>query len=107
MFKFNKHFIVEYLNALIHGLIAVQDQYPYTKKYTPCLISFNVGDLLRCKCSSKETQIFALHDELKLRDSGDFKIIRIKNKLKKETKDILINLLYRNLVVVEVQLAIK
>ena len=36
-----------------------------------------------------------------------FKIIRVKNKLDMPTKDILINVLYRNILVIEVQLAVK
>ena len=30
------------------------------KKYIPSLITFKIGDLLRCKCSSKEYEITAL-----------------------------------------------
>lgn len=36
-----------------------------------------------------------------------FKIVRVKNKLKECTKDILINILYREKLLVEIQLAIK
>ena len=35
------------------------------------------------------------------------KIIRVKNKLEKITKDILINILYKKTIVIEIQLAIK
>jgi hypothetical protein len=51
-------YIVIYLNKLIHGLLKVAN-----KRYAlldngnwpspPCLLSFKIGDLLRCKCSSK------------------------------------------------------
>ena len=36
-----------------------------------------------------------------------FKIVRVKNKLDMPTKDILINVLYRNIIVIEIQLAVK
>lgn len=35
------------------------------------------------------------------------RIIRVKNRLNKGNKDILMNLLYRNEIIVEIQLAIK
>ena len=68
MFKFNKYFIIEYLNALIHGLAFVSKKYcsaggqnvenlkipAWKKKTTPVLISFKIGDLLRSKFSSNE-----------------------------------------------------
>lgn len=38
---------------------------------------------------------------------SDFKIVRIKNRLEKGTKDILINILYRKSVLVEIQLAVS
>ena len=31
---------------------------------TPELITFNIGDLLRCKCTSKEDEIIALYKEI-------------------------------------------
>ena len=36
-----------------------------------------------------------------------FKIVRLKNRIEKGTKDILINLLYNSQLVIEMQLAIK
>lgn len=77
--------------------------------FIPELVSFRVGDILRCRCTSKEKEIIALYTELermsRKKDSG-LKIMRIKNRLEKGTKDILINFLYKNMILVEMQLAI-
>ena len=40
-------------------------------------------------------------------DQQNFKILRVKNRLSKGNKDILVNLLYKNKILVEIQLAIK
>ena len=40
-------------------------------------------------------------------DQQNFKILRVKNRLSKGNKDILLNLLYKNKILVEIQLAIK
>ncbi len=54
-------YIVLYLNRIIHGLLTVskklyETKLSTTKKWTspPDLITFKIGDLMRCKCSSKE-----------------------------------------------------
>jgi hypothetical protein len=53
--------IIIYLNKLIHGLlnaaIKLFDQYDDPENIwtsPPNLLSFKIGDLMRCKCSSKE-----------------------------------------------------
>jgi hypothetical protein len=53
--------IITYLNKLIHGLLKAAkelfEQYndPENKWTSPLnLLSFKIGDLMRCKCSSKE-----------------------------------------------------
>ena len=58
-----------------------------------------MGDLLRSKCSSKESEITALYRELlKINHHQPdlLKITKVKNRLKNVTKDILINMVYRN-----------
>jgi hypothetical protein len=54
-------YIVIYLNRLIHGLLKVSKQLYDERLSTkarwtspPDLLTFKVGDLMRCKCSSKE-----------------------------------------------------
>lgn len=64
---------------------------------------------MRCKCSSKETEISAIYKEI-MRIShsnpGLWKVNRIKNRLAQGTRDILINLVYRDKMIVEVQLQV-
>ena len=50
MFKNNKVYVIKYLNRLIHGLLKTGDWWGGK----PQLVSFRVGDLLRCRCTSKE-----------------------------------------------------
>ena len=59
MFKNNKFYVMKYLNRLIHGLLSVT-----RSKTHPQLVSFRVGDLLRCRCTSKENEIIALYNEI-------------------------------------------
>ena len=134
MVKNNKNYLVNYLNALIHGLLSATQKYTYyilsEKHYReedkieefieeckkkaekemkkiqdshrasiPVLISFKIGDLLRSKCSSKENEIISLYNELlKINhyDPNLLKIVKVKNRLAHVTKDILVDLLYRN-----------
>lgn len=53
------------------------------------LITFNVMDLLRCKCVGSKKQVKRIYDELARSEYCE--IIRVKNKLHEGTKDILIN----------------
>ena len=81
-----------------------------SNKQIPSLITCRVGDLLRCKCSSKEYEISALFTELErihYFHPETLKIVRIKNRLHKGTRDILINLKYKGMMLVEMQLAIN
>ena len=64
-------YIVIYLNRLIHGLLTVSKQLYEEKLSTkarwsspPDLLTFKVGDLMRCKCSSKEREILHIYKEL-------------------------------------------
>ena len=69
MLKNEKYYIINYLNALIHGLLSATQKFigktkieEQEKQNIPQLVSFRVGDLLRCKCTSKETEIIALYN---------------------------------------------
>jgi hypothetical protein len=55
-------YIILYLNRLIHGLLTVSHEF-HNKEVDkswqdwpapPNLVTFKIGDLIRCKCSSKE-----------------------------------------------------
>ena len=71
MLKSVKNYLINYLNALIHGLLRVSKKYVFLlknvdkvteeKKFMPQLITFKCDDLLRCRCTSKETEIIALY----------------------------------------------
>lgn len=70
---------------------------------------FKIFDLLRCKCISKESEVVYLIRRLneKSNDPADpFKIIRIKDRLRNGTRDILINAQLRKGLVCEIQLAV-
>ena len=102
----SKVYLVGYLNALIHGILkAAKEEHIKAQ-----LISFNIGDLMRSRCYSKEKEIIGLYHEL-LRIHHHrpeiFKIVTVRNRLSGVTKDILINILYRNKIVIEMQLGIK
>ncbi len=65
---------------------------------------------MRCKCSSKQREILHIYKQLQTisqRDPRKIKIIRVKNRLKLGTNDILINILYKNKYLCEIQLAVK
>lgn len=64
-------------------------------------------DLVRCKCSSKEKEILKIYHELikKCEENENMSLVRVVNRLRKGTNDILINIMYRG-VLCEVQLAV-
>lgn len=99
-------YILLYLNRLIHGLLKVSKRV-YDKELIgrarwtspPNLISFKIGDLMRCKIGSQEKEILKLFKHLadvSEKNPQVFKIIRIKNRLKEGTNDILMNVRYKN-----------
>lgn len=110
-------YIVLYLNRLIHGLLTVSKELYENRLSTkarwtsaPDLITFSIGDLMRCKCSSKEREILMIYKELETlseTNSDIIKIIRVKNRLKLGTNDILINILFKQKYLCEIQLAVK
>ena len=59
--KNNVNYLITYLNALIHAINKAVRKYKFfedkitkTSETIPAFISFKIGDLLRCKCESKE-----------------------------------------------------
>lgn len=110
-------YILLYLNRLIHGLLKVSKRV-YDKELIgrarwtspPNLISFKIGDLMRCKIGSQEKEILKLFKHLadvSEKNPQVFKIIRIKNRLKEGTNDILMNVRYKNVFICEAQLAVN
>jgi len=74
------------------------------------LITFKVSDLMRCKCSSRESEILRILSIIKKlgEEKQDlFKIVRIKDRLEMNTRDILINILFMNKILCEIQLAVN
>ena len=107
--------IVEYLNKVIHSLLTVSKHFheyimdPKKRNqseksnwpFPPNLISFKLGDLMRCKFSSKQKEIIKVYNEMIAMSHSKqygqkFKIVRIKNRLKDSTNDILINIRFNN-----------
>jgi hypothetical protein len=69
------------------------------------LITFNVLDILRCRCVGSKQDVKRIYQTLV--SSQEFEIIRVKNKLNESTRDILINFKPRNsFLVCEMQLAL-
>jgi hypothetical protein len=73
------------------------------------LITFKISDLFRCKIKSKEAEIVRIFKKIKqISEKGEpFKIVRIKDRLNLGTRDILINILFMNLFLCEIQLAVE
>lgn len=65
---------------------------------------------MRCKCSSRLSEILRILGIIK--KIGDerqdlFKIVRIKDRLEMNTRDILINILFMNKILCQIQLAVN
>jgi len=63
------------------------------------LLSFKLGDLMRCKYSSKEREVIKIYkeiDRLSKTNPQKFKVVRIKDRLKSGTNDILINVKFND-----------
>jgi hypothetical protein len=76
----------------------------------PNLLSFKVGDLLRCRIASHEKEIVRIYEELQTmsdKSPEKLKIIRVKNRLKSGTNDLLVNVRYNNAFTAELQLKVK
>jgi hypothetical protein len=111
-------YLIAYLNRLLHGLMSVARRF-YEKGQLaglsnwpapPNLLSFTLGDLMRCKVSSKEKEILRIYEQMRqlsLRYPEKLKIVRVKNRLNLSTNDILLNVRFNGLILCEVQLAVK
>jgi hypothetical protein len=104
-------YIILTLNRLIHGLLLVSKQF-FEKEVKehgwedwpspPNLITFKVGDLMRCKCASKEEEILTILRaivEISKDDPDRLRILRIKNRLRLGTNDILMNLKFNDTII--------
>jgi hypothetical protein len=100
-------YIISYLNKLIHTLsfIGRELHREYDLEHTqnwktpPNLLTLRQGDLMRCKCSSREAEILMLYQSLQTMSRqapNKIKIIRVKNRLRQGTNDILINFRFKN-----------
>ena len=74
------------------------------------LITFKIGDLMRCKCVSNEAEIIRILKVVKQMsercDTNLIKIIRVKDRLETGTRDILINFMFDGIIPCEMQLAV-
>lgn len=65
-------YIILYLNRLIHGLLIVSKYFYEVHidkswdmwQSPPNLVTFKIGDLMRCKCSSREKEIIRIYKEI-------------------------------------------
>lgn len=79
-----------FLNTTLQYLNLIRKQYqPDEPESNIDLITFNVLDVLRCKCIGSKHDIKRIYNQLVA--SKDFEVIRVKNKLNESTRDILIN----------------
>ena len=100
-------FIIDYLNSLIHGLLraaknAQNNLDVFQKLIIPVplnLLSFKISDILRCRYVSREIEVLRVFREIRKMSEQNpdmFKIIRVKNRLKLSTNDIMINIRLNN-----------
>ena len=78
--------------------------------YPPNLISLKIGDLLRCRIFSKQNEIKAIYELLQMiseKQPQKLRIIRVKNRLKLGTNDLLVNVRFNNTLTAEIQLKVK
>jgi hypothetical protein len=98
-------YIIAYLNRLIHGLLTVALKFGKNRSVKMNewssnlnLVTFQVMDILRCRCASGEKEILKVYNELiKMSENDSIKMVRVINRLKKGTNDILINIKYREI----------
>jgi hypothetical protein len=83
----------EYLEKLIYHMCCADD--------TLKLVTFNVSDLLRCKCVGNKFQIRHIYEKL----AKTFTVVRVKNRLALSTHDFLVNFNYKG-VLCEMQLGL-
>lgn len=82
----------KYINRLIHSLLAIPKRAAEMAKNdrdkfnlsSVNLVTLKIGDLMRCRCSTTEKdfiKILSAIEEISIKSSNIFKIIRIKNRL--------------------------
>lgn len=106
-------YTLAYLNRLIHGLLTVAIKFtklPSVGRFEwPSninLITFQINDLVRCRCASGEREIIKIYNEvLKLCESEKFRMIKVSNRLKRGTHDVVMTVKYRE-VICEIQLSV-
>ena len=83
---------------------------PFFENVDINLVTFKIGDLMRCKCISNEDEIVRILEVLKtlseMWDNKLIKIIRVKNRLESGTRDVLINIMFNEICPCEIQLAV-
>ena len=73
-------------------------------------IKFTISDLLRGKCyfaNIKDINECCTVLRQRIKEDGRFKLIEVKNRLKKGTADIMLKILVRDRVMTELQLAVQ
>lgn len=75
----------EYLEKLIYHMCSADEKLK--------LVTFNVSDLLRCKCVGTKFQIREIFDKLVKK----FTVVRVKNRLAQSTHDFLVNFNYKGI----------
>ena len=61
---------------------------------------------MRCRCVGNKNDIIRIYKEM-MEETSDFDVVRVKNKLKESTKDIIVNIKLKNsFLVCEVQLSV-
>jgi len=92
------------LNKLIHTIVSINHEHNYHRGFE--VIPFDVGDLLRCKCSGTPSEVLAVIRKLENHDK--LEIVRIKDRLDTQNEDFLINIKLNNCpLICEVQVGFK
>lgn len=94
------------LNGYLHHLNCIRKCYSNDDiENSIDLVTFNVLDILRCRCVGSKSDIRRIYDSLV--GCGEFDVVRVKNKLNESTRDIIINFKSRHSFLVwEMQLAL-
>ena len=123
MSEASSEYFIMILNKQIHLLLKsveelkrqsitenVMVESPFFENLDINLITFKIGDLMRCKCTSNEDEIARILEVLKtLSETWGkklIKIIRVKNRLESGTRDVLINIMFNEICPCEIQLAV-
>lgn len=96
-------YTLAYLNRLIHGLLKVAVRFtklPIVSQFewpsAISLITCQINDLVRCRCASGEREIIRIYNEiLRLCDSEKMRMIKVSNRLKRGTHDVVLTVKYR------------